>query len=356
MDSNPENQPVSTDSQSDNNVNANSVNSPNNPFVQPTSPSLSTQTPTIEALDPVPPMEPLIPQDLENENKVSSSTSPSPSMASVAFGVPQSQDLNRQPSIALQENSVSGSPVSVDKKSKKPLFIIGGIIAVLVIGLVAGYFIISSNADKSADKYIIAVKSYLEKVYDEASSTASSPEIIKKSVSKLEKPSLGNAFLGDISSKYSSAKKLIKSMDGKLSEFNSEMDGYITVYDYTKETQEKASTMSSTVTSVQDLKDYKTIFQDLKDLTDEASAPSELETNFSDASKALGDAIDDLDDLIAAYEDGDRTAYTNASNSFTADLKAYQEATDQIEAYYNDLSEKIADSADKIDEYKDTIK
>jgi hypothetical protein len=247
--------------------------------------------------------------------------------------------------------------VTPKKKSFKRLWITLGIVLVLIGSLITGYFVIKGNADKIADDYTTSLKSYLGQVYDKTSSATASPVDVKDSLSKLSKPQLKTAFLGSISSKYTNAKALVKGSDDMINTLNTQVAGFVVVYNYhTIANQLDAALKSANTADQKSLTNTLNILKQTKTIADKAQKSTDLKRDFEDVSRGYAFMIPTLTDMVTAYNAGDQAKFTTSYNYLLNIISASEVSENLINSYYNILSSKFVISAKNIKFYADDIK
>jgi hypothetical protein len=259
------------------------------------------------------------------------------------------------------------APLSSSKKPKMGLFIGLGVIVVVLAGLATGYFVIKGNADKIADTYTTSTVSYLKQVYDAATSASGTPVDTQAAIAKLKKPTLPDAFLGTLSSKYTTAQTIQKKTATELATFNAQLTGFVSLYNFEtaySDLNTKAQTVADEEQSatteqayVSAVTDFLGLLTQLKTKVDATTPPSALSSPFKDLSSGYASLISDYNAALSALKSDDENAYNVASTEYSADYtNKVTPAKTIISTYYDSLSDKLTTVANTLNTYTDTVK
>lgn len=264
---------------------------------------------------------------------------------------------------------VSAPPIISQKRNLLWLWITLGAVLLIVIGLLAGFFVVKSAADSAARTYTGQVKSYLDDVYDSATSAASNPGDIKKAVEAIDAPVLQPAVLNTVSSDYGAAIILKNDATMQVKALTDTLGRYATVHtfytQYLKLSDQltvisdkgvaAAATGSRTLVSTY-LSSFLDTLGDIVTLVDESKLPNGLDKDATEVGNVYSEMSTDWGALVAAFNSRSSTAYSTAYDSYQISSDKLGAAVSPITAYYNSLSSKTREAANELRSYRSTIK
>lgn len=264
-----------------------------------------------------------------------------------------------QPPIAPQPPMMPPVP---QKKSLLWLWITLAVVVVVIIGLVIGFFIAKSNADKTAASYTTSAKSYLGDVYDAASGSASDPADIEKDIEAVDKPELKKVFLSSASGDYADAENLSKDIDAKVSELQGKVKSYASYYEFYTKNKDlnqdisdiaarglTASNASST------LKEVGGKLDDINKLIRDTTFPDELTDKKAALETATKQCITAWHAMEAAFDDRDQAGYISSFDDYKACLSPLTTAARPFDEFYNSLGSKIKDASKDVQDLQDSV-
>lgn len=358
-------------------------NNPNNEYVPPENSQPINQQPIAPNVNPVGQTEPrpfsqsrlvITPINDVVPDDISSTVNPEPTPPQ-SYPVQSTEpvsptQLSVEPAvIAVPQPGMSLTPIEPKKKSRKLLWIILGVVFVILVGLITGYLLINSSVDKAVSDYTSSLKTYLGKVNSYLAVESATPVEIKSAMSStmsnISEPILKNIPFGSLNSKYSDAEKLVADTKEKISTLNTQLDGYVSVYDYEITGNQillEMNTLKQPAAGAE-AKYFSTVLdieQRMKVLIDKNKdqAPSELKSTFEEIAIEYAGMIKGLTAMIAAMNNKDAVALKVAQTDFMTSYNANGVTTSKraIAIYYNGLSSKIKASADELKKYADGVK
>jgi hypothetical protein len=287
--------------------------------------------------------------------------------APTTVGATMFDQTNTVPSVA--------AVVAPAKKNRLWLWITLGVAVVVVLALVASYFVMKNAADVAAHAYTASAKTYLDDTYDAAVGAAADPADIKKAVDTIKVPVLESTLVGGLSSDYTSAKNLQTEVASKVKVLSTKIGGYAQVYAFynnytglfanlaTLDSQMVASLAtngSSKALSSAYLKNFGAKLDEIVALISKTDADSTVPTDFHPMLKDLGTVFNGMsagwNAASSAYDSGDKSAGTAGVSAYKKAYTGLDDAKGQIVMYVNALSSKTHDAAKDLQTYRNTIK
>lgn len=267
------------------------------------------------------------------------------------------------------EATIVPAPLPPKKRSLLWLWISLGALVLIIGGLVAGFLVVKSAADSAAQTYTAQVKSYLDEVYDSATSAASDPNELKKAVGKIDAPVLEPAVLEMASSDYAAAKILKIDVATEVNALMDTLGRYATVYefytDYLKLSEElttisdkgvdAAATGSRTLVASY-LSSFRDTLDEIVTLADDSKLPNGLDKNTKIMSGVFSEMSTNWGQLVSAFNNNNRVAYSAAYNSYLISSAKVGAASSPLTTYYNNLSSKTRAAAGELRSYQSTIR
>lgn len=256
------------------------------------------------------------------------------------------------------------------KKSHKGLIALLIILVVIIGGLVGGYFYVKTSADTAASNYTTKAKTYLNEVYNIATSDAvTDPAALKSKIDGVSKPILEKPLLSDIdfiSSNYAEAGKLNSQVVAQVSALNATLldlsDTYTFVVDYEALSKE-ATTVSGTVTSdstkaetLKMLADYQVVLEKMQTLVDGVTLPDTLKDVKSDLKTALTDEITATKSQITALTADNDTDYKQAKTDLATAASKEMSSMDSIKKVSSEVPGQIKSAANVLKAFLTSIK
>jgi hypothetical protein len=275
---------------------------------------------------------------------------------------PAPAPLAPQPVMTPPQQPITPMAPAPKKKSMLWLWITIGVVFLVVIGLVIGFFVSKSNADKAADDYTNSAKSYLADVYDATSGAATDPADIEKDIEGIDKPELKEAFLSDVSDKYGEAKKLSGDVDSKVSDLQTKIKSYADFYTFYKkneainrsiETISASATTSTEVASA--LKQVSAKLNEFQKLVEDTTFPDELAGKKDALAKAAKVCATSWRGMVAAFDARDRNGYLSGFNDYKACVPPLTTASRPFNDFYDELSSKIKAAGKDVQDLQDSI-
>lgn len=253
-------------------------------------------------------------------------------------------------------------PVAKKPKTLLWLWITLTVAGLMIISLIISYVVIEKSATAAAVKYIDTVESYLDDIYDTATSAADEPSEVRQSLSRIDVPQLENAFLGDLSVEYQDARQLQYYTAMNIDTLTTKLDEYARVYDFYDSYQsinDDITTLSETADDDSYLRTFEEILEklvEIKNLANEADLPDELHDSLVQFDAGMADQVSSWTSLIDAFSDENQVAYKIAYEKYVAAVLETEEAAGPIISYNNSLSSKVRAAASGVREFSETIK
>lgn len=236
--------------------------------------------------------------------------------------------------------------------------------AIFIIGftLSAVFFISKETVDKQADAYTTVIAGFVDKVHTDVNAAGTASEAKKALDTDAEsQPVLKNGFLSSFSEKYTKAKSLKVTVDGKLKEFSDRIDelaGVDVYINHHKDNEVKKSTAAAaaqTATAKTDVTkamgDVLTILKDDQSSIEKVVLPTELALAKVQLTTTFSDEVKYWTAMIDALKLNDAAAYSAALAQFTAAAGGESEPLDTINSYYYTLSVVRNDLLEKLDSF-----
>ncbi len=296
-----------------------------------------------------------LPQDNLPENEIDTTLSPAQAVVTPTT-----------PVTAVEPEIIVESP---KKKSLLWLWLTLGATLLIAAGLVASFFVAKSAADAAAGTYTSSVKSYLDDVYDVATSAATNPGDVQKAIEAVKAPILATTPLEGVSSDYTSAKKLQTEVTGKVDTLVAKIKGYAQVYTFHTEykalysdlrtldaTGASAVTVGSRPLVSVYLNSFRNKLEDVKDLSTNATVPAELDADVADIGRVFGAMHTNWSAMVSAFDSANENAYDVAYTNYKKSNSELSKVEKPIVKYFDSLSSKIRDSAKELQEYGKTLR
>lgn len=261
-----------------------------------------------------------------------------------------------------------GVPVA-NKKSMVWLWTTIGAALLIVLGLVAGYFVVKGAADTAAQEYTASVKNYVDDIYDAATSPAVSPSDIVEEIEDIKAPVLEPALLGELSDEYTSAETLQNQSNEKVDVLTKKMNEYARVdvfyTDYQKlyaslqaldaKGASAVATREKVLISAY-LKEFLEKLEEIYNLVDSTSFSGTLGSDVEELGRVHRSMVSSWGGMSVAFDNGNSVAYDSAYDRYADVAEMLANAKQPVVVFFNDLSSKSRDTADELKAYRDTIK
>ncbi len=265
------------------------------------------------------------------------------------------------------------TPETVVQPSKKKsllwLWLTLGASLLIVAGLLAGFFVTKSAADTAAHAYTSSVTSYLDNVYDAATSAATNPSDVQKAIETIKAPVLASTPLGSVSGDYTAAGKLQTEVTGKVDALVTKIKGYAQVHafytDYlglytdlrTLDTSGAAAIAAGSKSLVLVyLNNFRDKLDEVKNLSTKVTVPSELRASVADLGRVFGEMHTNWSAMVSAFNSGNSAAYDAAYANYKKSNSELSDVQRPVTEYFDALSSKTHDSAKELQAYRNTIK
>ncbi|MBC7868972.1 hypothetical protein H7X69_02220 [Candidatus Saccharibacteria bacterium] len=296
-----------------------------------------------------------MPQDNLPENEINT---PLPTIQTVV--------TSTTPIATVEPETVVESP---KKKSLLWLWLTLGAILMIAAGLMASFFVAKNAADTTARTYTSSVKSYLDDVYDAATSAATNPSDVQKAIEVVKAPILATTPLQSVSSDYTAAEKLQTEVTGKVDTLVEKIKGYDQVHAFYADykalysdlrtldsTGAAAITLASKPLISVYLSSFRNKLEEVRDLSTNATVPDELRTNIADIGRVFGEMHTSWSAMVSAFDSANENAYDVAYTNYKKSNSELSEVEQPIIKYVDTLSSKIRDSAKELQGYGKTLK
>ncbi|MEP7204721.1 MAG: hypothetical protein ABI716_00830 [Candidatus Saccharibacteria bacterium] len=255
------------------------------------------------------------------------------------------------------------------KKSRLLIWIVLGVVLLVCIALVAGYFVVKGIDNTSAQTYTNDVKNYVGGIYADMTVPAATPADINSSLSTRKAPVLKPALIAGISSEYKTAETLKNYMTSKVGSLTTKINDYSKIATFYKTydglyaslqlrdpsgTAILASHNKVAITGY--LGEFLTKLQGIDKLLKGTSVPADLETDFKEMSRVYDAMTTNWGAMASAYSSGNTIAYEDAYTKFTGNVRELGKAKQPISTYANSLFGKTQATAKEFKAYADTIK
>lgn len=255
------------------------------------------------------------------------------------------------------------------KRSLLWLWLTLGASLLIVAGLLAGFFVTKSAADTAAYAYTSSVTSYLDNVYDAATSAATNPSDVQKAIEAIKAPVLASTPLGRVSGNYTAAEKLKSDVTSHVDTLTTKIKGYAQVQVFYTDFQNLGSdlaTISKTIPAdtAKDRVALTTTFmtrfgdklKELETLSTSAIVPTDIQADVAELGRVSGKRHTDWSAMISAYDSENSAAYKAAYDNYSKDTTELSSAERPVTDYFDALSSKTHDSAKELQAYRNTIK
>ena len=265
------------------------------------------------------------------------------------------------------------TPGSVVQPAKKKnllwLWLTLGAISLIIVGLLVTFFVAKGAGDTAARAYTSSAKSYLDNVYDVATSPATSPNVVETAIEAIKAPILASSPLGSVSSDYVAAGKLKTEVTNKVDTLTTQIKGYAQVHtfysdykglysdlralDTTGSAAIKANSRSLVSAYLSSFRDK---LKEFENLATKATVPSELRASVADVGRVFGEMHTNWSAMVSAFDGGNSGAYDAAYANYKKSNTQLANAELPISKYYDALSSKTSDSAKELQAYRNTLK
>lgn len=255
------------------------------------------------------------------------------------------------------------------KKNLLWLWLTLGAVLLIVAGLLASFFVAKSAADTAASAYTGQVTSYLDNVYDAATSPATNPSDVQKAVEAIKAPVLASIPLGSVSGSYTAAEKLKTDVTSHVDTLTTKIKGYAQVQAFYSDylalysdlraldtTGSAALTVGSRPLFLAYLNSFRDKLNEVKTLTTNATVPSDLRASVADLGRVIGAMHTSWSATVSAFESGNQVASDAASVNYKKANSELSVAESPIADYFDALSSKTHNSAKELQAYRNTIK
>ncbi len=256
--------------------------------------------------------------------------------------------LQPAPAEAPAPQADTAEPV---KKRRLTGLITAIVVVVLLAGAAAlGYFVVKNNADTAADEYVVAANGYIDEVHGLTSQPLDNPSALRTQISAIDRPVLQDAFLSELSSKYSDAEQMqenVVSAVGLIALRLEEMETFSEVQKfveyYTETTLEGQAILTELTTNSTDEQKtaaytgYIAHLESLKEDVDAITLPTEVSADGLSLSGALEEEIVIYEARLAAATDAAVTTPQD-EEELAAITSARNEAFAAIESYSEDMT------------------
>lgn len=229
---------------------------------------------------------------------------------------------------------------------------------IIVIGLIVGYVVVKGAGDSAAKTYNSAALTYVDDIYDAATTASKSPNDIVSEIEKVYKPSLEEVFLSDLSSDYKDAVELSVYIEKRVDKTKNSLEQYGTVYDLYNNLLDAEDAIDQTANTADKLATTMiTYLQTVKKVVnDNTNVPNDLKSYLADFSSATSDLKDVYTEVLSAYHVKSQSRYDAAVARIQLKTTTYQTAMSKIDTYYKNLAEKISTVTKDLKSFVDGVK
>lgn len=292
---------------------------------------------------------------------------PSPGYQSPA-STPPSVAGNEQPGFGQTTSQTPFNqqplPQQNASRSRLGLWVGLGVVILLLVSLVAGFFVLKAVNDGKGQSYKKNAAAYLGDVKSKVDNAASFSDA-QKAVDSIRPPQLSTTFLGNVSDGYKGAETAQKDVNAEIGKVKKDLSDFAGVEKFNTDygnlvnkvqaVSDGIATSSSRATLSDGLTKLTSLIQEGKGIVDSAALPSELSSAKSSTSSVLSDEIANLKSMSAAFTANNSTAFYDAFSKFETAATNESAALKPINTYYYALDTKKNDMIKTIEDLRNKL-
>lgn len=265
------------------------------------------------------------------------------------------------------QNSYNLAP---KKNNRKMLWIIIAAVAAILVAVGITLLVSINTANSAAKDYTTSLKTYLEDVADAIAGSASSPNDVAKDIDKITKPSLKDAFLGDLSSSYKDAQSTAKKADAAVTTATDDAKLYGNLYtfytDLATQRQKLISNENQLANVLRSSSPGESLFgtavdgmtaacNSMVDLTTNAKVPKDAESNVANVSTKTKAVCNDVTSIKTAFDNKNSTALVSAMTDYISSGKAFETAYSALKSDYQSIASDVKELAKPVQKLADSL-